>query len=87
MFSIIGIIIHVGLSYLVADKIGRNKSIGFNASFLICIFLTPFAGYLITEGSAMKNAPGCTWCGNKENEAEYCGLCGKNKLGDLREAK
>lgn len=78
------IIIYIGISYLIADKIGRNKKIGFAATFAICLIITPFIGYLIAEGGGQENPKGCKWCGNKENEAEFCGLCGKNDNGELR---
>jgi len=41
-------------------------------------------GYFIAESSRQINARGCNWCGNKYNEAEYCGLCGKNDKGKNR---
>lgn len=80
----IGILIYIIISYLIADKIGRLKKIGFLNTFLLCLFTTPFIGYLIAEGGGRSNAKGCKWCGNKENEADFCGLCGKNDNGDLR---
>lgn len=70
--------------FLIAYKIGRYKAIGFWASLLISIFLSPFIGFIIAENSRLGNAKGCQWCGNKYNEAEYCGLCGKNENGNLR---
>ncbi len=79
-----GILIYLGISYLVADKIGRQKKIGFIKTFIICIVVSPFIGYLIAEGGGQNNPKGCKWCGNKENEALFCGLCGKNDNGDLR---
>ncbi len=80
----IGILIYIIISYLIADKIGRHKKIGFLNTFLLCLFTTPFIGYLIAEGGGRSNAKGCKWCGNKENEAEFCGLCGKNDDGETR---
>jgi Na+-driven multidrug efflux pump len=80
----IGLIIYIGLSFLVAHLIGRNKKIGFTNSLIICLLTSPFIGFLITEGGAAKNPRGCNWCGNKENEAEYCGLCNKNENGEIR---
>jgi hypothetical protein len=79
----IGIVIYLVLCYLIADKIGRHKTIGFTRTLLCCLFLSPFFGYLIAEGAGRKNPKGCKWCGNKENEAEYCGLCGKNDVGEI----
>jgi hypothetical protein len=80
----IGILIYFGISYLIADKIGRHKKIGFTKTLVICLIASPFIGYLVAEGGGQKNARGCKWCDNKDNEAEFCGLCGKNENGDMR---
>lgn len=77
------ILIYFGICYLIADKIGRRKTIGFTKTLLICILISPFIGLLIAEGRGQKNPKGCMWCGNKYNEAEFCGLCGKNDNGDI----
>lgn len=77
-----GILIYLGLSYLVAAKIGKPKRVGFAKTFIFCLLFSPFIGFLIAESSAQANPRGCKWCGNKDNEAEYCGLCGKNENGD-----
>lgn len=84
MLQLAAIIVHLLFSYLVADKIGRKKTIGFGYSLLLCLLITPFFGYLITENFGVVNPRGCKWCGNKENEAEYCGECGKNDAGEIR---
>ncbi len=81
--ALISIAIWLGISYLIAEKIGRPRSIGFWKTFGLCLVLSPFLGYLIAEGSGRNDARGCKWCGNKYNEAEYCGLCGKNESGDV----
>lgn len=80
----VGIILYLGLSYLIAAKIGRYKTIGFWMTFLLCIIVSPFIGYLVAEGGGMKNPRGCKWCGNKYNEVEFCGLCGKNEQGEMK---
>jgi UPF0716 family protein affecting phage T7 exclusion len=72
------------ICFLIAHKIGRHKKIGFWPTLILCLIATTFVGFLVAEGSGLKNALGCQHCGNKENEAEYCGLCGKNALGELR---
>lgn len=41
-------------------------------------------GFFIVSASAQKNPKGCNWCGNAYNEADYCGLCGKNDQGEIR---
>ena len=78
----IAILVYLGISYLVAEKIGKHRTLGFWNTLLLCIALTPFLGFLIAEGFGKHNAKGCKWCGNKYNEAEYCGLCGKNDEGE-----
>lgn len=80
----IGFFIYLVICYLVADKIGRIKKIGFTKCFIACLFLSPFIGYLLAEGSALANPRGCKWCNNIENEAEYCGICKKNEAGELK---
>ncbi len=79
----VGILIYLGLSYLVAAKIGKVKRVGFTTTLICCLLFSPFIGFLIAESSAQANPRGCKWCGNKDNEAEYCGLCGKNENGAL----
>ncbi|MBL7931680.1 MAG: hypothetical protein JNL60_07255 [Bacteroidia bacterium] len=80
---LIGLIIYLVICYLVADKIGRHKKIGFTKTLIACILVSPFVGYLIAEGSATAEPRGCKWCGNSENEAYFCGVCGKNEEGDI----
>ena len=80
----LGILFYIAISYLIADKIGKYKTLGFWKTFLLCLFFSPFGGYIIATAGGMRNAKGCTWCGNKYNEAEYCGLCGKNEKGEIR---
>jgi hypothetical protein len=77
-------IVYFSVSFLIADKIGRNKKLGFVMTLLICIFLSPFIGFLISENSALKFPIGCNWCGNNDNEARYCGICGKDINGELK---
>ncbi|CAN5470075.1 hypothetical protein BH10BAC1_BH10BAC1_08480 [soil metagenome] len=84
MIPIYSILFYIGMSFLIAYLIGKNKTIGFWKSFIFCLLFTPFFGLFIAEGGARKNAKGCDWCGNKYNEAKYCGLCGKNIEGVLR---
>ena len=63
---------------------GRQKKVGLVPVILLMIFATPFIGYFIVEALPNHKTP-CQWCGNLANEAEYCGLCGKNKDGNLKE--
>jgi hypothetical protein len=61
---------------------GRQKRIGLLGVVLIMIFCTPFFGFFIVESLANHKRP-CSWCGNAENEADHCGLCGKNEQGGI----
>lgn len=63
----------------------RKRKISFVGAFLICLFTSPFLGYFIISGRPLRNPRGCKWCGNTKNEAEYCGLCGKNEAGEVRQ--
>ncbi len=62
---------------------GRKKATGFLGTFLI-VFFIPFIGFWIVELLSNQKAKGCKWCGNKYNEAEYCGVCGKNEDAEIR---
>lgn len=64
---------------------GLDRKGGFVRAFFLSLFLSPIIGLFLTVGGAGKNPVGCTHCGNKLNEAEYCGICGKNKEGELKE--
>jgi uncharacterized membrane protein SpoIIM required for sporulation len=62
----------------------QKRKIHFIFALLLCCIITPFFAYFIISARGLRNAQGCIHCGNKKNEAEYCGLCGKNENGDLR---
>ncbi len=62
----------------------KKRKINFISALFICILLTPFFGYFIISGRPLRNPKGCKWCGNEENEAEFCGICNKNESGELR---
>lgn len=62
----------------------KIRKIGFAPAVLICIILTPLIGYLVVSGRPLRNPKGCKWCGNTQNEAEFCGICGKNEEGNPR---
>jgi hypothetical protein len=74
----------VTVSILYAWFEGSKRKPGFIGCLIIMLLFTPFFGYFIIESFSKKNAKGCKWCGNKYNEAVYCGMCGKNDDGDLR---
>jgi hypothetical protein len=78
---IIGIGYYV-IAFLFAWHEGRRRTIGFIPALLIA-FLIPLFGIFIIESFRLKTA-GCKWCGNKYNEAEYCGVCAKNEAGELK---
>lgn len=85
MQYIIIIIVAFGLIPLgIAWFIGRHKRIGFWKSLLVSVIFTPFVGFFITNNSPTRYPIGCKWCGNVDNEAEYCGLCGKSWDGSVK---
>ena len=63
---------------------GTNRRMGFWGAAGLGLLLTPIIALIIVIGSARKDARGCAHCGNAENEAAYCNLCGKNAAGDQR---
>ncbi|WP_375560322.1 hypothetical protein ACE193_21880 [Bernardetia sp. OM2101] len=73
----------IGLAFLIG-KLGSQKKIGFLKSFFISIIFSPFISYMVVSNSRMKNPRGCNQCGNMENEAVFCGMCGKNEVGLTR---
>lgn len=85
-FYLIGFIFWVTMAILYAYHEGGKRKPGFVGCLLIMLIFTPFFGYFIIESFSQKNAKGCIWCGNKYNEAEYCGLCKKNKAGEIRKS-
>ncbi len=78
----IGVAIFIwALGSLLVGFAGMNRKGGFLRAFLISLILSPLAGIFLTVGGGQKNPIGCRHCGNAENEAEYCGVCGKNEEG------
>jgi uncharacterized membrane protein (DUF485 family) len=49
------LLIDVSISYLIAKFIGESKEIGFGWSFIVCLFLTPLVGFIITMMNRPKN--------------------------------
>ncbi len=72
------------LTLLMCRQESKKRKISFLSAILICIFTTPFLGLGIIMNRPLRNPVGCNWCGNMENEAEFCGVCGKNKDGETR---
>ena len=60
---------------------GLNRKGGFLKAFLLSLILSPIIGLFLTIGGARKNPIGCSHCGNKYNEVEFCGICGENAAG------
>lgn len=75
--------IFIPLAVVLAYIEGRKRSIGGPLAFLIFAVLTPLFGFLVVSMFPLKNRRGCNWCGNKYNEAEFCGICGKNAAGEI----
>ena len=80
MFAIAGIVLVFAMCY----QESKRRKIDFLIALLFCFALTPFVGYLIISMYPRRDPVGCQWCGNVENEADYCGICGKNKDGEKR---
>ena len=74
---------YVALAILMCLQESRRRKISFIAALLLSIFITPFFAYFIIGLLPLRNAKGCKWCDNTANEAEYCGLCGKNDAGEV----
>lgn len=79
-----GILVYTIFALLVAP-IGRNRRIGFWKTFMWAILLSPFIGIFVAMSSGRLDARGCSHCGNDQNEAEFCGSCGKNEQGLTKE--
>lgn len=79
----LGILIYIFIALIIAP-IGKNRRIGFWKTFLLGLVLSPLITIFIAMNSGRLNALGCLHCGNDQNEAEFCGLCGKNYHGELR---
>ncbi len=86
MVEIIGGLIGLGflvLAILMCRQESKIRKINFWVALLICFLTTPIFGYFIISSFALRNPIGCKWCGNAENEVEFCGVCGKNDEGKL----
>jgi presenilin-like A22 family membrane protease len=83
---IVSVLIIIGLTLCVLMCIQESKRRKLNIimAFLICIFCTPLIAYFIFESLPLRNPRGCIQCNNEYNEAEFCGICGKNDAGELR---
>ena len=77
-------IVAVGLTVLMAWQEGRKRTCGIIGAIGICLVLSPLFAYFVILLFPLKHPRGCRWCNNKQNEADYCGICGKNDAGELR---
>ncbi|PCJ67686.1 MAG: hypothetical protein COA58_00695 [Bacteroidetes bacterium] len=84
-FGIVTILLFWFLPSILVGFAGLNRRGGFWRAFLISIFLSPFIGILLTVFGGQRNPKGCNHCDNKYNEVEYCGICGKNEKGFLKD--
>jgi hypothetical protein len=78
------VFIAIALTLLMCLQESKRRRINFFFALLICIVATPLLGYFLISMFGLRNPRGCKWCGNKDNEAEYCGICGKNEEGVLK---
>ena len=74
----------VSLTILMCLQESRRRKVNFFFALLLCILITPFFAYFFIGLQPLRNPRGCAYCGNTLNEAEYCGLCGKNVVGELK---
>lgn len=73
-----------GLAFAMCWQESKLRKINFFWALFLCVIITPLIAYFIISGYGLRNPRGCKWCGNTENEAEFCGICRKNENGDLR---
>jgi hypothetical protein len=85
LLPFLSIAVYLFVAFMFCWTEGKKSVIGFWGSLVACIILTPLGGVLLVWLLPKKNRPGCLHCGNKYNEAEYCGICGKNILGERKE--
>ncbi len=76
--------VFLALTVLMCWQESKRRKIQFPVALLLCFVTTPLFGYFIISTRPLRNPRGCQWCGNDKNEAEYCGICGKNENGDIR---
>ncbi len=84
IFLFILVFFYITIAVLMCIQESKNRKINFIVAFLLSVAITPFFAYFVFGLLPARNPKGCNWCGNKKNEAEYCGLCGKNENGELR---
>lgn len=80
-------LVFIVLTILMCWQESQRRKISFPIALILCLVATPIFGLFIIQSRPLRNARGCSFCGNEQNEAEYCGICGKNELGELRPSK
>jgi hypothetical protein len=55
-FYVVGLIVNVFLSFLIAEYLGSKRNIGFGWSLFFCLFFSPLLGLIITLLSRKKIA-------------------------------
>ncbi|HYG16466.1 MAG TPA: hypothetical protein VEC12_11985 [Bacteroidia bacterium] len=78
------VLLLIPLTVMMCRQESRRRKIGFVPALLVCVIASPLFGYFIISSIALRTPAGCQWCGNSENEAVYCGTCGKNQDGLLK---
>lgn len=76
------IVVMLVLAVLMCLQERKKRKVNFWIALFICILLTPVLGYFIISSFALRNPRGCAWCGNVDNEAAFCGICGKDVNGN-----
>ena len=71
------------ITILMCLQESRKRKINFWLALAICFLVSPILGYFILTNRPLRNARGCKWCNNHENEVEFCGVCGKNEEGEF----
>ncbi len=77
------VLVFILLSVLMCWQESKTKIMPMWLGLLLCMLVTPFVCYLIYRFLPNKVKLSCIHCGNEYNEAEYCGLCGKNIEGEF----
>lgn len=75
------------LTVMMCLQESKKHKIGFAPALILCILLTPLFGYFVILSRPIRSARGCKFCGNTNNEAEFCALCGKNQESELKDDK
>lgn len=85
VFWLICFLIYIFFSFKTCQEVSCERKINLYVAIFLFITLTPLIGYVIACQFKLRNSRGCKWCGNKDNETEFCGLCLKNEIGKFRE--